>query len=196
MGIFALKANKWHLLYRISLMGLVYSEQAIVQDYLATFFNASCIVLDCTEGLGDSIAYHLINEKEVQFKGKEYNKRVLRAKFNEKMSTGYLQDADGNFIIENGERVELREHVDEATWRFGLSMFREKRLVLPNDEDLRSQFAAELAAKGQNKFIFTSPIPNHIVSMFKCFFYAENQRFGKKIDPKSKFLGMWVDLDD
>jgi len=195
IGIFALKAGKWHLIYRISLMGLIYEQQAIVHDYLATFFNSTCISLDTTEGLGDSIAFHLINEKEPQFKGKEYNKRVLRAKFNEKMSVGFLEDPEGNFIIENGERVEIREHVDEATWKFGLTMFREKRLVLPNDEDMRSQFAAELAAKGTNKFVFSSPIPNHIISMFKCFFYAEHERYGKKTNLKKKFLGEWINLD-
>lgn len=195
VGIFALRTGKWHLIYRIRLMGLIYEEQAIVHDYLATFFNSTCISLDASEGLGDSIAYHLINEKEIQFKGKEYSKRVLRGKFNSKMSVGFLKDADGNFIIENGERAEIIEHVDEATWKFGLSMFREKRLVLPNDEDLKAQFAAELAAKGQSKFVFSSPIPNHIVSMFKCFFLAEYERHGKKINLRNRFLGEWIDLE-
>jgi hypothetical protein len=192
IGIWARKAQKWHLLYRIRLMGLVYSEQAIVHDYLATFFHSSCIALDTTEGLGDSIAMHLINEKEPCFKGKEYSKRVFRAKFNEKISMGFLKDAEGKFVMQNNERVEIEEHTDEAAWKLGLSMFRDKLLDLPNDEDLRAQFSAELATKGQNKFIFDSPIPNHIVSMCKVFFLAEFVRHGKLLGDNSPFLGTWI----
>ena len=192
IGIWARKAQKWHLIFRVRLMGLVYSEQAIVHDYLATFFNSSCIALDATEGLGDSIAMHLINEKEPFFIGKEYGKRVFRAKFNEKISMGFLKDAEGKFVMQNNERVEIEEHTDEAAWKLGLSMFRDKLLDLPNDEDLRAQFSAELATKGQNKFIFDSPIPNHIVSMCKVFFLAEFVRHGKLLDDKKPFLGSWL----
>lgn len=192
VGIWARKAHKWYLIFRVRLMGLVYSEQAIVHDYLATFFNSSCIALDTTEGLGDSIAMHLINEKEPFFKGKEYSKRVYRAKFNEKISMGYLKDAEGKFVMQSGERVEVMEHTDEAAWKLGLSMFRDKLVDLPNDEDLRAQFSAELATKGQNKFVFDSPIPNHIVSMCKVFFLAEFVRHGKLLDDKNLFLGAWI----
>lgn len=193
IGIFAKRKDKWTLIYRIRLMGLIYSEQAKVHDYLATFFNSSCIALDTTEGLGQSIGLHLINEKEPSFKNKEYNKRVLMVKFNETMSVGFELNQEGKPRIEDGKRVERFEHVDEATWKFGLSFFRDKKLVLPNDEDLKSQFAAELAVKGQNKYMFDSPIPNHIISMFKVFFYSEHQRYGKKLGEQNKFLGTWID---
>ena len=195
IGIFALRTGRWYLIYRIRLMGLIYSEQALVNHFLANFFSSTCVAFDATEGLGQSIALHMINEKETGFKGKEYSKRVLMVKFNEKISTGFLKDPEGNFIIQDGKRVETFEHVDEFTWRLGLSFFRDKRIELPNDEDLRSQFAAELAAKGQNKFIFTSPIPNHIISMHKVFFFAENERYGKKVNLKDRFLGSWIDLE-
>jgi len=190
--VMARKDKVWHLIYRVRLMGLIYSEQSLVFDYLASFFNASCIAFDATEGLGKSIALHLINEKEPSFLGKEYTKRVLMVGFNEKMSIGYLQDADGKFVMQNGEKVEVEEHVDEATWKFGLSLFRDKLINLPNDEDLRSQFAAELATQGNNKFVFESPIENHIISSFKVFFYAHYMKYGKKLPPQNNFLGMWV----
>lgn len=192
MIVMARKKQIWHLIYRIRMMGLIYNEQAVVHDYLATLFNSSCIALDTTEGLGESIAQHLINEKEPSFLGKEYSKRVYRAKFNEKIGMGFLQDAEGKYVIKNGERVEVEEHTDEAAWKLGLSKFRDKLIDLPNDEDLRAQFSAELATQGTNKFVFESPIPNHIISAFKVFFLAEFTRHGKILQDKKPPLGFWV----
>lgn len=195
-GIFSYKRGKWFLIYRITLRGLVHFQQAKIFHYILATMGANYLALDTSEGLGESIADHLINEKEPEFKGYEYPKRLIKCNFKEHVITGYKKDEKGNIIFEDKKPIEIKAHADEYAWIRGMEFFKEQRFFLQDDTDLVSQFAAEEAVKGANKITFQSKIPNHIVSMFKVFLLAE-WRLNKDIKKptklsKSDFLGCWL----
>lgn len=194
-GIFSLRKGKWHLLYRITMRGLVHFQQAKVFHHIADIMRSNIIALDTTEGLGESIAQHLINEKEVEFKNCNYAKRVMPCYFNINLITGYKKNESGEIIFEDKKPVEIKTHSDEYAWIRGMTFFKEQKFVLQDDMDLISQFTAEMAIKGANKTMFTSPIPNHIISMFKVFLLTEwNLNKDKKPTKfhKSDFIGTWL----
>jgi len=194
-GIFSLRKGKWHLLYRITTRGLVHFQQAKVFHNISEIMRSNIIALDTSEGLGESIADHMINEKEVEFKNREYAKRVVKCYFNTNIVTGWVKDEQGKILFEDKKPVEIKTHSDEHAWIRGMTFFKEKRFVLQDDFDIVSQFSAEMAVKGSKKTLFNSPVPNHIISMFKVFLLAE-WNLNKDVKPnkfqKSDFLGTWL----
>jgi hypothetical protein len=194
-GIWSLRKGKWYLLYRITQRGLIHFQQAKVFHYIADIMGSNLLALDTSEGLGESIADHLINEKEPEFKNCNYAKRVQKCYFNTTVITGYKKNEQGEILYEDKKPVEIKTHADEYAWIRGMMLFKENKVILQDDIDLVSQFSAEMAVKGQNKTMFQSPIPNHIISMFKVFCLAEwgLNKGGKPTKlSKSDFLGTWL----
>jgi len=196
-GIWAwqVKNEKWELIYRVKMNGLVHYQQAFVLDYLADFFNAATIGIDATDGLGLSVAVELIDENQTEFKGKKYYKRVQPINFSGNVEIGFERGEDGDIRFEKGEPIPIKQHIDEAMWKCGLAWFHEERLSLPIDDELKTQFQAELAVLGQTKYIFQSPLPNHVISMFKVFLRSVQVLEPDKTPTRRQqkpWLGAWL----
>jgi len=194
-GVFSLQKGKWNLLYRITQRGLTHFQQAKVFHYIAHTMRSNIIALDTSEGLGESTADHMINEKETEFLNCDYPKRVMKCNFKTNIVTGYLKNEKGEIVYEDANPVEVKIHTDEFAWIRGMQLFKEQKFILQDDIDIISQFAAEIAVKGQGKTTFSSPIPNHLISMFKVFLLAEwsINKDGKPTQfNKNNFLGCWL----
>lgn len=96
----------WRTYIRYRLTRIDFTEQELIIDWLASFYNPYCIALDIgAGGQGPSILHHLMYDD--RFRGKKYDKRCIGVNFSENVIAGY--DLEGEELMQDSKSYAANE---------------------------------------------------------------------------------------
>jgi len=174
--------NKWNLETIISLKDrIIPDDQAEIIDYIADFYKASLISIDCTSADGRAPATSLCNPKRIEFANKNYEKRVVMVEFTKTDLIGYQKP-------DNLEKqlIEITEKVKNHTTNILRTKFSNKDFCLSYDEDILLDFNSESQKKDSERTIIVTPRDVHIPEAFRCFAYAYWKAYEKVEKPSEE----------
>lgn len=168
--------NKWQLRSRIVLKDkIIPDDQADLIDYIADFYDAGIICIDCSSGEGRAPATSLANPNNPKYKDKKYDERVLMLEFQQNMIMQYKADGE-----------EIKEKVKAGTTTVLRQMFARHQFLIYNDEDLLGEFNREAKRKTVTGETILTPDNVHIPEAFRCFAYGYHEKYGGISKPKRK----------
>lgn len=155
--IFEFWHERWWLIARVKLTNrMEHDDQARVMDEIGRRYDVTRIGVDTTEGEGRAIAQEL--ETNLGWSG-----RVDRVMFTETHTVDWKTN-------ENGEIEEVTNSARSIATIALRSMFRQKTLALPNDEEIPGEFNQEMesrSADGQTRVHTPSTV--HVTDACRVF---------------------------
>ena len=165
--------HRWHLYTIIELIDrMIPDDQTEVIDYIADFFNAQMIPIDCSSADGRAVASSLQNPKREEYVNKNYKDRVIWVEFQKYFEVGK------KFNEKKQEEEPIKEKVKDKTTTVLRQMFANQDFFLYYCEDLLVQFNAEKQRRsitGRTEIV--TPDWVHIPEAFRCFAAAYFQKY-------------------
>jgi hypothetical protein len=165
--------HKWHLYTIIELIDrMIPDDQTEIIDYIANFYNAMIIPIDCTSADGRAVASSLQNPKREEYKNKNYDKRVIWVEFNKYFEVGKR-------INEKTQEEEpIKEKVKDKTTTVLRQMFANQDFFMYYSEELLVQFNAESQRRtSAGRIEIKTPDWVHIPEAFRCFAAAYYEKY-------------------
>lgn len=166
--------GKWQLHMRIILRNkIIFDDQAEIIDYLADFFQAAYIPIDCSSAEGKAIASTLQNPKNKKYALKKYDDRIPWLEFQKDIVIGFKEDDETKKNVEM--KVPAKIHTSNRLHR----MFANRAFNIYSDEDMLLDFNKEYqkTTPAGHSVIYT-PYNVHTPEAFRCFAYAVWQMEG------------------
>lgn len=165
--------HKWHLYNIVELIDrMIPDNQTEIIDYIADFFNAMIIPIDCSSADGRAVASSLQNPKREEYKDKHYDKRVVWVEFQKYFEVGKKMDE------KKGEEVAIKEKIKDKTTTLLRQMFSNQEFYMYFSEDLLLQFNAEKQKRSQSgRTEIITPDWVHIPEAFRCFAAAYYEKY-------------------
>lgn len=158
---------KYQQICRIHLTRAMYSDQALIVDYLLKLYGG-IIAIDAT-GAGVSVLD--IMKKFPSWDNLNYKECVYPVVFHAQIPTNILKNEEENFVYKNGqlqfETRQTKTYLSEILF----TMFHDKKFELPNDPLLQVEFCAEVKKAGRGFEIFDTTSSDHVIDAFRCFAY-------------------------
>lgn len=167
--IFANSGKEWEQVVRIMLTNkMIADDQAEIVDYIADFYKAGTISIDCTSAEGRNVSHAFKNSKRIEYEKKNYSDRIIEVYFNGSSVVGYEYDE------KKKEPVEKKEDNKILSANTLIRMFAKKDFVLPYDIDILADFNKESWVKNEStgKTLLRVPHNVHIPEAFRCFSFA------------------------
>ncbi len=167
--VFANYGKGWQLLVRIMLTNkMIDDDQAEIVDYIADFYKAGTIAIDCTSAEGRNVAHSFENPKRPEYKDKKYSERIIEVYFNMSSVVGYDYDE------KKKEPIEKKEENKTLSASILRRMFAKRDFVLPYDTEVLADFNRESWSKDEKsgKTRLKTPFNVHIPEAMRCFSLA------------------------
>lgn len=169
--------GKWCLDSVIKLIDrMIPDDQAEIIDYIASYYRASFIPMDCSSAEGKAPASSLSNPKRDEFSGKNYDKRIIWVEFQKSEIVGYKQSQEGD---EDSPLIEIKEKLKAFTTNELRTKFANKFFRLAYDESIPEEFNSESQKRRSNGIFIDTPADVHIPEAFRCFAYGWWLTYGK-----------------
>lgn len=170
--------GKYEYLYNITLNNLIDDEQEQIFKYLIQLLKANVVAIDCGDGQGRALYNELAKTIPI-------DNLVWYAGTN-KIQTGFLEDKDGNVVIEKGTAVVKEEFMSEWGVSRLKTLLYNGLLTIPEDFKFITQISKVIATTTGTRVIYKclAQQGDHLFDSFKVFAIAEWQKNNASLTPK------------